>query len=67
MVDIIIENENKLVPYKINFEDAKKYLKSELEKYLRVRKISKVMRNRRIYPKCKEIKSRIKRKEKGII
>lgn len=33
MVDIIIENENKLVPYKINFEDAKKYLKSELEKY----------------------------------
>lgn len=33
MVDIIIESENKLVPYKINFEDAKNYLKSELEKY----------------------------------
>ena len=33
MVDIVIESENKLTPYKINFEDAKKYLKSELEKY----------------------------------
>ena len=32
-VEIIIENESKLVPYKINFEDAKKYLKAELEKY----------------------------------
>ena len=33
MVDIVIESENKLTPYKINFEDAKNYLKSELEKY----------------------------------